>query len=357
MDELFDGNLCQKTKGSDPGRFAEWRGVFKGWLNELEREQGVKARRKAELAWGELLSFSERAPWEISTREVRGWVEAQVRAGRSASTIQGRITAISKFYKSEDGAAGMPGDPTEGIQRPQPAARKGDTSTLSPGQAKSILQAARGDRSPLGRRDYALLCLALSSGQRLDPLRKLKIEAIEINAEGGWVQWMRGKAIHRERIPNTARQALAEHLANIEAGSTEDRRCYVFNPTCKVFGNGEVTWLRERALTRQQVLRIVRQYANWVGIEAEQVIWQTLRNTAIYLRLRRGETVEQIHALLGKAEKAKTREQLRKLVGKPQTIQWREGIPKDTTAGGYQRGRAGRPQGTGCTRSTCSETR
>ena len=103
------------------------------------------------------------------------------------------------------------------------------------------------------------------------------------------------------------------------------------------------TWLRERALTRQQVLRIVRQYANWIGIEAEQVTWQTLRNTAIYLRLRRGETVEQIHALLGKAEMAKTREQLRKLVGKPQTIQWREGTPKDTTTGGYQRGRAGAP--------------
>jgi len=134
--------------------------------------------------------------------------------------------------------------------------------------------------------------------------------------------------------------AFAEHLEQLQPGHTHGMG-FIFSPTGKLYGDGEVVWNREEPLTRQQMLRIVRQYAEWAGIEAELVTWQTLRNTAILIRLAKGETVEQIHALLGKAEISKTRAYLKKLREKPRPIPWREGYPEEAELEPYQRGRAG----------------
>ena len=172
MDRLFGHPPGEIVGTSEARRLKRWAEAFETWLERRERAQGVKVRRWAELAWEELLSFTQKQPWEITRNAVQAWVDAQVREGRSASTIQGRLTAISKFYQTihewnehkyedhdiwelkygenEDRGADLGrgiGDalvnPVVGVQRPQPAPRQGDPSALSAKQVAHLLHALR----------------------------------------------------------------------------------------------------------------------------------------------------------------------------------------------------------------------
>ena len=348
LDDRVIGKIAgEAMKDVDEGLTC-WGSVFETWL--IERETlGRRVRRRGELAWAELLEFSKKAPWKIRTDDVKAWVEAQEREGRSASTIQGRLTAIAKFYEfvnergidDEFGEGLELANPVDGIERPQPAARKGDTTTLSPRQMEHLLYSAGSDRSLLGKRDYALVTLALTSAQQLDPVRRLKIEAIDLGRSRGWVVWKRGNTMRKERLHPTARVALEEHLGNASPVVDKNGSGYVFAVTDKVYGDGKVCWVWDRPLSRQQVLRIVRQHASWVRIKAKQVTWQTLRNTAVLIRVADEEPLEQIHTLLGRAELAKTKAYVKKMLCNLTYVDWMDDIFPDAEPEAYLRGRAG----------------
>ena len=227
-------------------RLERWQGAFESWLAERER-LGIRVRRRGELAWGELLAYTRKAPWEIRMNDVQAWAEAQKRDGRSASTIQGRLTAVSKFYEyvieqefdEEFGEEAKTSNPVEGVVRLQPRPRKEDTTTLSPRQVEGLLEAVGQDHSPLGVRDYALIMLALTSGQRLDSLRKLKTEDVEIEASQVRLWWKRWMERRKEQVHPAAQAALREHLGRT---GERDGGGYVFAPAKKVYGDGAVRW-------------------------------------------------------------------------------------------------------------------
>ena len=339
-------------------RLVRWAEAFDTWLAERESQGGVKVRRIGEMAWFELLSFTMTKPWQISTNDVQAWVVSQERGVRCASTIQGRLTAISKFYDYIEGGGlakkdhGLSGEgvvrleseyfnPVKGVSRPQPPPRKCDTTRFSPEQVDRMMRVAESDRSPLGTRDFALISLALFSGQRLDPLRKLQMSDITLEENQGWVLWERGKVAQKEPLFGTALAAIREHLAQIQIDGKHDLPVYIFSPAKSVCGTGSVRWVSDRPLTRQQVLRIVRQYVSWVGLKAEQVTWQTLRNTSVAMRAEQGDPLEKIHAALGRSEISKTRAYLRKLLERPKYIEWADGHSPDVEPENYNRGRAG----------------
>ena len=169
------------------------------------------------------------------------------RRGRAESTIGRRFACLRSMYRfltmEEPGAR----DPTAQL----PAPRKWRTLPRVPSREEVVrLLDAISPATPRGRRDCALFELLYATGARVGELIGARIQDYHADLE---VLRLRGKGSKERLVPvgGPARRALAHHLTD---------RCDP-GPAAPL-----VTSLRGRHLTRDRVLRLLREYCATAGI-------------------------------------------------------------------------------------------
>ncbi len=133
----------------------------------------------------------------------------------SPATYNQRLAILSSFYSYARRQGLLTGENPIGRVERRPVHIYGDASALAYKEVKSNLAAI--DRTqPVGKRDYALLSVALQTGRRLSELASLRRSNLKFDGATITIHWHRtkgGKAMS-DRLPQPLSRALAEWLSS-----------------------------------------------------------------------------------------------------------------------------------------------
>ena len=200
------------------------------------------------------------------------------------ATVARKVAAIRSFFGFlvEDGV--LQDDPTAAVDSPR--ADKRLPRPLSPEKVARLLAEPTKSNTPRALRDRALLELMYATGMRASEVVELKMDAVDL--EAGTVRCV-GKGDKERILPlyERAQEALHTYL---EAGRVKLLRK---RDESALFLNHH-----GRALTRQGLWLIIKEYASAVGIENE-VTPHTLRHSFATHLLDGGAGLRQVQHLLG----------------------------------------------------------
>ncbi len=133
----------------------------------------------------------------------------------SPATYNQRLAILSSFYSYARRHGLLTGENPIGRVERRPVHLYGDASALAYKEVKNNLAAI--DRSqPVGKRDYALLSVALQTGRRLSELASLRRSNLKFDGATITIHWHRtkgGKAMS-DRLPQPLSRTLAEWLSS-----------------------------------------------------------------------------------------------------------------------------------------------
>lgn len=200
------------------------------WLDEKEGRSGSKGTRKqydaALRSFRAVLKQNFGMDLDGEERYIRltaqAWAETPIRGTSiSPSTYNMRIACVSSFYEYciRNDLGGISSNPMEKVQRRavQPYA---DARSIEPKDVQVALRQI--DRTTLeGKRDYALLVVALTTGRRLSEVTHLSTDHLEVREVGKLydvtIHWPRakgGKKMH-DKLTRSVSYALMDYLASL----------------------------------------------------------------------------------------------------------------------------------------------
>ena len=349
LSDLISSERKDNLSREERERLLLWSQVFEEWLNIRKKTVTKSVHGRSIKSWIDLLDFSQMLPWEITTEIIRDWIVFLSKNELAVSTIRVKITDVSIFYEywieqglDEYGCRETAiRNPTLGLKTLARDFPGIDTQYLDEEEVEALLGAIDIDRSPLGKRDYAILQTVLATGQHMNPVRTLKWGQLEIKKDLTQVQWKRGLKQRVEVYPREAWTAVLEYL--IASGRIEniDKGCYVFAAAKMPYSPSVKIWDETRALNKNKMLENIRNYASWAGLDPKQIRWQRLRNTAVVRRLQRGMDVEAIHSLLGQSRLRVTRRYIQNLLTEEKVPFWKDNTKPSTEISPIKRYRPG----------------
>ncbi len=251
----------------------------------LSRNTVAAYRRDLE-DYARFLAARRRAPRRARPHDVVEYL-ARLRAlGRAEATISRRFACLRSFHRflAAEGLAAA--DPTSTLEAP----RKWRTLPRVPSKAQveALLLAVPGT-SPRGRRDRALFEALYATGARVGELCGARVR--DYHEELGLLK-LHGKGSKERLVPvgRAARDAIRAHLAD-RAGAEA--------------GAPLVASLRGKPLTRDRVLRMLRDYAAAAGLKEAPSPHSFRHAFATHLLEGRAD-VRAVQELLGHASVATT---------------------------------------------------
>ncbi len=266
------------------------------FLESLAVERGVSPRtleayrRDLEVYAATLAAHGNPDVEAVRAEHVTRFLEAQHRAGMSATTLARRLAAVRGLHRWAQATGIALDDPARDARGPKRPARL--PKSISVVEMESLLAQAQGD-DPVALRDRALLELAYATG-----LRASEIAAVDIghlDEEPGMLR-VRGKGRVERWVPvgAIARDAVDEWLSR-------------GRPALAGLGSGDALFVnrRGRRLTRLGVWHVVRDRAATAGL-AGRVSPHTLRHSFATHLLEGGADLRVVQELLGHADLSTT---------------------------------------------------
>jgi integrase/recombinase XerD len=220
----------------------------------------------------------------LDAEAVSGWLHAERRARRAASTVARRVAALRSFTRYALSVGALANDPTRSIpasarvrRLPKPLSR----------EAVSRLLASIPRSGILGRRDHALLEALYATGARVQEACDWRLS--DVNAQLGVIRCV-GKGQKERWVPlgEAARAALGRWI-------TEDR------PQLGRPSSEHIFLSRAgRPLDRHRVFRILRGYAIRAGLSSIPSPHALRHSFATHL-LEGGADLRAVQELLGHA--------------------------------------------------------
>jgi site-specific recombinase XerD len=363
----------QATAGE---RLLRWAEAFEAWLAEREANFGRSTRSMAQVGWREFLTYLGKPPWEVKERDVLAWEHQLEGQQLRPSTINQRITALSKFYDfcAERGVDRAWSERTgfnPAKRVPRRKERKYDNiHYLSREEAHALLAAVDREETALGKRDYALLLGVLEAGMRVGNLRCLQWGAIQVDEENGpaWVQraiegqedeaaampralpaaMLPAAMLPAALLPGQVWEAMKDYLQASGRWGKMGADSFVFAPLASPLeeapsGKAE-DWADDRPMTAALAKFVLKRYARAAGLKPELVTWTSLRHTAAMLRVEAGDEAETISRFLGREDVQKTRAYIERLIEHEKKPSWDEERQEETIQRGPNRAQPGNQQ-------------
>ncbi len=291
--------------GTAPGEIA-WAGIAAAWLAEVTQRTGST---RTPVEYGRYLrQFVERLTGygrDLTTAaaaDVQAFAYAPLpdarRGGQpgkppAPSSVNVRLAAVRSFYDFARRLGAVAQNPADHVRRPRlPEPRP---RGLTPERIRELLAAL--PDSSAGRRDRAIIVLAVLTGLRRSELLGLTRDAIITHDGVPYLDWRAkgGKMRHRE-LPGPALDAIAAWLAT--AGRPLDQ----LDDDALIFPVSGATFAEN-----------LRRYGARIG--EDDLTIHTLRHTAAKLRRQAGASLEDVQAVLGHASVATTARYLARLEG------------------------------------------
>jgi integrase/recombinase XerC len=242
---------------------------------------------------------SDLAPADLDRTSLRGFLADLHRRGQSRATAARKLAAARTFlrYLRREGA--IEGDPGALVVTPKREVRM--PAHLSESEVSALIAAAA-DKTPLGRRDRAVLELFYASGLRLSELAGLDLEDVNLSAKMVRVLGKGGKprivpfnrataAALREYM--SGREMLVRPAARVPAAGSRRRQ----DPLFVNYRGGR--------LSVRSIDRLVRKLVTVSGVRTG-ISPHALRHTFATHLLQRGADLRVIQELLGHARLSTT---------------------------------------------------
>jgi len=329
--ELMFGEAAGAAQRGASGRLVCWARAFEAWMGERGERYGKDTVKQTKLAWGRLVKQCGKMPWEMEAGDIEAHAAWMREKGYSPNTIYAAQGYILNFFRwcrerevDPECEAGF--DPGAGVRRVK-VERYARARLLSREEVEALLKTMRQDPTPVGKRDYAFTLVRLGCGAPLKALRRLRWGQIETDGAGRWVRWRaEGK---RTALAGEVWEAIRNYLE--ASGRLEGMRAgdFVFAPL-KEPGKADAgeragDWLAGRAISSDQLLRMLKLYGRAAGIQEEKLTLMALQRTATRLRLEEGISLEEMQVFLDSQEDQKfTKYRLGKLPQLPEEDSDRE---------------------------------
>ncbi len=233
-----------------------------GFLDYLQAECGLSNNTR--LAYGRdlkrFLSFLSRRRRQLdrlTPRDIEEFLQQDRTAGLSDSSVARGLAAVRMFCRFLVLQNVLPRDASASLEAPKKWNRL--PTVLDDASARTLIQAPQADRDVHAPRDQAILALLYATGIRAAEVAGMK--GSDLNANLGIVRVL-GKG-GKERIVPVAPQALEavqEYLAH-------------HRPSLATAESGERLFLSRtgRALSREDVFRIVRKYVHRSALRGQRL--------------------------------------------------------------------------------------
>jgi integrase len=168
--------------------------------------------------------------------------------------------------------------------------KKGKTPVLTAAEARQLLDSI--DTSTLmGLRDRALIGLMCYSFARVSAIANMNVDDFYQQGNRSWIRLHeKGGKFHEVPAHHNAIQYLDLYIAT--AGIGEEKKGPLFRS-----GVGKTRMLSATAMSRMDILRMVKRRALTAGIGAERICCHTFRATGITAYLKNGGTLEHAQAI------------------------------------------------------------
>ena len=261
------------------------------FLRWAELEAGLSANTVAAYRrdledYGAFMKRRRRALGKSRPEDVLDYLRSLRRAGRAETTLARRLACLRSFYRFCEVEGDLERNPTAALESPR---RWRTLPHVPSAQDVARLLAAVQDDSARGLRDRALLELLYATGARVSEITGAQIR--DLHSELGLLT-LRGKGDKERVVPvgRPAREALQAHL----------EACGHAAPDAPLVGS-----LRGRPLTRDRVLRLLREYAQRAGLKRAPSPHDLRHAYATHL-LEGGADIRAVQDLLGHASVATT---------------------------------------------------
>jgi integrase len=357
---MMFGEQAYTMRATAGERLLRWAEAFEEWLAEREANFGRSTRSMAQVGWREFLAFKAKAPWEMEERDVLAFEKELERRQLRPSSINQRITALSKFYdfcakRGVDAAWSSQAGYNPAKRVPRRKVRHYDNAHyLSREELQALLGAIDRDESALGKRDYALVLGVLEAGMRIGDLRCLQWGEIQMDEEGEALTpdpspiLGEGKIRRRMALPGRAWEAMRDYLQTAGRWGQMRAEAFVFAPLASPLGEAPSgraeDWADDRPMTAALAKFVLKRYARAAGLKPELVTWTSLRHTAAMLRVEAGDEVEAINEFLGRGNVQKTREYIELLIDQERKSSWDENAQGEAIQRGPNRAQPGNQQ-------------
>lgn len=228
---------------------------------------------------------------DLGRPHVMNYVVYLQERGYASSTVARKVAAVKSFFHFLVADGVLRDDPTAAVD--SPAVEKHLPHPLSPAETARLLAEPSKSNTPKASRDRALLELMYATGMRASEVIALEANAVDL--EAGTVRCV-GKG-NKERILPLYERAREAMEAYVKSGRAR-----------LLQGRGETALFvnhRGRALTRQGLWLIVKEYAAAAGIE-RKVTPHVLRHSFATHMLDGGAGLREVQQLLGHANISST---------------------------------------------------
>lgn len=206
-------------------RAQEWEEAAQEWLQGRRSE---RTRNTYAAAWLSFRTSCSAAPWAVTRLDVIRWRDAQTAGGLAPASISLRLSAISSFYRYAQGQGLIDTNPAAGVERPKVKPYAG-AKFLTQEEAERVL--ATIPNTQRGRRDRALLTLALTMGLRRAELLGIRRRDILERRDGGadLRYTPKGGETQTRELPLKAWRVLRRYLDDL-GDVAQDTRLFPLTP-------------------------------------------------------------------------------------------------------------------------------
>ncbi len=223
------------------------------------------------------------------TVDLRRYLTALTAAGMSEKTSARRLSTLRQFYRFMHAEGLRADDPSAGIDMPKQG--RSLPKVISESEIDLLLEMARTETGPQGRRLVCLLEIAYASGLRVSELVGLPLSAV---ARGQSVLTVKGKG-GKERIVPLTRAAVAAI-----ADYREQRACFLNDgqespylfPSKSTAGH----------LTRRRLGQLLKELAARCGMDPAKVSPHVLRHAFASHLLDNGADLRSVQEMLGHSD-------------------------------------------------------
>ncbi len=202
------------------------------------------------------------------------------------STVARKVAAIRSFFSFLVLEGHIEKDPSESLSAPRPG--RSLPKHLSEEEVERLLSAAKGQKTPEGHRDWAILELLYATGLRVTELISLDLQNVNVN-EGHVRSMGKGGKERFTYLYARAVSVLDDYLKNARPKLTSNKK------EKAVFLNR-----RGERLTRQWVWAILKASAKRAGVD-KPITPHVLRHSFATHMLQGGAPLRHVQELLGHA--------------------------------------------------------
>ena len=310
--------LVQST--AEKARLERWSEAYGVWIATIQSRYSKNAWEDAQHAWKEFLNFIHKPIWTIMTSDVERYILALNANGLKTNTIRIRLMSLKRFIdfcaqKGIDEEIAKRGNPLDQVEWPKTQESKTMTYLQRPDEKRFLRTICR-DPSAIGKRDYAFFLTLLRTGKTVGQIRKLRWGELANDGNQAWLVGKEGDG--RENLEVEVWEAILNALRASGRLDTIMSDMVVFAPSKEPLkyeaGNRAEDWVGNRPLSVDQTHYLLKLYAGWSGLKAEEITYYTLRNTSAMRMLEAGENEEAIQVRMGRKTKAETHKYLKRLI-------------------------------------------